>query len=389
MFENYYLIKISGKDVNRFIRKLYNNSIYMDYIEWFDKCVYIKINKENYQKLLKIKTIYEVKTVRLYGFIKLIDIFKRHNIFIITFLIGLLYLLMLSNIIFDVDVIHSKKEIRNIVYEELKHYGITKYHFVKTYNEKEKIEVNILNKYKDKIEWIEINRIGTKYEIRLEERIIKEPKNEQDVRNITAKKDGIILKIESTKGEIIKKINDYVKKGDIIISGSITKNDEVKNMVAAEGNVYAEVWYKTTIDMPYYYKEEKNTGKSHKVLKLRIINKDIYFLNLNKYKTYKEYNIISLKNNLLPIRLCISKEKETNLYERLYSNEEAIKVAKELSYKKMKEGLKEEEKILKQKVIETNEYENYVNVVIFYKVYENITDYSKIDLNQNYKKEEQ
>ena len=305
-----------------------------------------------------------------------------------VFVIGLLYLVILSNVIFNVDVIHSKKEIRQLVYKELNNYGISKYRFVKSYNEKEKIEDLILKRYKDKIEWIEINRIGTKYEIRLEERIIKGSKKEAENRNVTAKKDGIILKIESTKGEIVKKINDYVKKGDIIISGSIRKNDEIKNTVAAEGKVFAEVWYKTSIDMPFYYKEEKTTNKSHTVLKLKIIDKDFYFFNFNKYKTYKENIFFSVNNNLLPIGIYISSEKETIRHERLYSTEEAIRIAKELSYKKIKNNLKEDEKILKQKVIDTIEYENYVSVVVFYKVYENITDYSIINNSVENKKEE-
>lgn len=388
MLSSYYLIKISGKDINRFIKKLYKSNIYMEHIEIFDKYCYVKLSKDNYLKLLKIKTIYEIKVVRLFGIIRLIDLIKRYYIFILMFLIGLIYLFVLSNIIFEVDVIHSKKDIRDLLYKELNNYNISKYHFIKSYNDKEKIETLILKKYKDKLEWLEINRIGTKYEIRVEERIIKEVKKQEEPRNIVAKKDGIIMKIESSKGEIVKKINDYVKKGDIIISGSITKNDEVKNIVQAEGMVYAEVWYKASIDMPFYYKEEKITGKIHKVLKLKVLEKDIYLINFNKYKTYKEDKIFSLENKLLPISLSYSKEKETNIYERLYSYEEAINVAKELTYNKIKSNLKENERILKQKILETNENENYVNVVIFYKVYEDITSYSKIDLNSDNNKEE-
>ena len=39
--------------------------------------------KENYEKLIKIKTIYKVEVTRLYGIIKLVDIIKRNYFFIV------------------------------------------------------------------------------------------------------------------------------------------------------------------------------------------------------------------------------------------------------------------------------------------------------------------
>ena len=261
-----YQIKIEGRDVKRFIKKLYNANIYMEDIELYDRVAYIKINKQNYEKIKKIKTIYKVKVVRLFGFVRLIDILKRHYIFFVGILLGYVYLIFLSNIIFDIEIIHSKKEIRDLINKELKYYGIEKYSFIKSYREKEEIEDKILKNHKDKLEWLEIDRIGTKYQIRVEERIIKKPSEEEKERDIVAKKDGIIVKNQASKWEIKKKIGDYVKKGDVIISGAITKNEEIKNKVSANGSVYAEVWYKTNINMPYYYKEEIKTGNKNKVL---------------------------------------------------------------------------------------------------------------------------
>ena len=81
---------------------------------------------------------------------------------------------------------------------------------------------------------------------------------------------------------------------------------------------------------------------------------------------------------MLPIKLYISKDSETILSEHLYSPEDAVGAAIEASNKKLGKTLKKDEKILSSKVINTHEYENYINVEIFYKVYENITDYSEI-----------
>lgn len=384
-----YQIKIEGRDVKRFIKKLYNASIYIEDMELYDRVAYIKVTKENYEKIKKIKTIYKIKVVRLFGFIRLIDILKRHYIFFVGILLGYIYLTFLSNIIFDIEIIHSKKEIRDLINKELRYYGIEKYKFVKSYREKEEIEVKILENHKDRLEWLEIDRIGTKYQIRVEARIIKKPSTEEKQRDIVAKKDGIIARIQASKGEIKKKIGDYVKKGDVIISGSITKNEEIKNKVAASGSVYAEVWYKTSINMPYYYREEIKTGNKNKVLKFKFLNKDFYLFNFNKYKNYKEEDFFSLKNNILPISFSYSLEEQTNVTEVLYSPEEAIKTAKVRSDNKLKSQLKKEEQIISSKILSTVEQENYVSVTIFYKVLEDITQTAEIkiesenDINNN------
>lgn len=378
MFSSTYKIKIEGKDVKRFIKKLYSNNIYFNDIEMYDKYAYVEVDKSNYEKLKQIKTIYKIEIVKLYGIIRIIDFIKRYSLFLIILGVGLLYLIFLSNIIFKVEVIHSKKEIRDLLYKELKYYNLDKYHFVKSYKEKEKIEEYILNKHKDKLEWLEIERIGTKYEVRVEERIIKKENDKLDVQNIVAKKDGIITKIEASKGEIVKKVGDYVKKGDIIISGTIKKDDVIKGKVAASGNVYAEVWYKTIVDMPYYYKNSTKTGRKRKVLKIKFLDKDIYIFGFKKYKFYDERKILYLKSRILPIGFSYSLERELNVEEYLYSPEEAVNTAIEYASKKLQKNLGENESIISKTVLNSNENENYITVEIFYKVNENITDTSDI-----------
>jgi len=373
MFQNIYEVKISGKDVKRFVKKLYKSNIFIEELYFSNRCVYLKLDKQNYERLKEIKTIYKIELVRMYGVVKIINIIKTHSFLVFGFIVSIIYLIFLSKVIFEVEVIHSDKKIRDLLYNELQEYNIKKYSFVKSYESKEQIKNKILEKYKDKLEWLEINRIGTRYEIRVEERIINKEKKKEKPNHIIAKKDGIIKKITSTKGEIVKKVDDYVKKGDILVSGLITKNDTIKNKVSAKANVYAEVWYKTNINMPFYYREEKVTKNSKKTLKIRFINKDLYFLNFDKYETYKENKIISFKNNLLPIEVIFAEEKETNVIEELFSKEEAIEEAKRRTDHKLKSNLLKDEKILKSKILDIHEYENYINVVIFYKVYENIS----------------
>ena len=66
-----------------------------------------------------------------------------------------------------------------------------------------------------------------KYIIRCEERKIKKINKESGYRNIVAKKDAYITKIISTKGVNLVRSGEYVKKGDVLISGEIKLYEKI------------------------------------------------------------------------------------------------------------------------------------------------------------------
>ena len=70
MFKSYYRLKITGKDVKRFLKQLYNLNIFFEEIEFKEKELYIKVDKDNYKKIKKIKTIYKIEIINLYGISK-------------------------------------------------------------------------------------------------------------------------------------------------------------------------------------------------------------------------------------------------------------------------------------------------------------------------------
>lgn len=389
MFNSIYEVKIDGKDVKRFVKTLYRRGIELLNICYTDNSIYIKLDKRNYDKLLEIKTIYEIKLTRLYGLAKWIFLLKHNMIFIISALVGLVFLLLLSNITFEIEVVHRKEEIRKLIYKELDRYNIKKYSFIKSFDEQEQIVKNILDNNKNKLEWLEIERVGVKYIIRVEERIINEPKKEEKKRHIVASKDGIIMHIDSSRGEIVKKINDYVKKGDIIISGNINKGEEVKNIVSAEGNVYAEVWYTVDIEMPLVYKEEYKTGKSKKTLTLNLFGNNYSLFDFFPYKNKSIEENIIFKNNVLPIRFSFNKEYELKVIDEVYTYDEAINKAVNLAREKLKMKLSKDEEILYEKKLKTTQNNSTILVTVFFKVYENITAYEEIledkDLTDNKK----
>ena len=125
-----------------------------------------------------------------------------------------------------------------------------------------------------------------KYIIRCEERKIKKINKESGYRNIVAKKDAYITKIISTKGVNLVRSGEYVKKGDVLISGEIKLYEEVKGDTLATGYVYGNVWYNVEVSIPKEENKKEYTGKSRFNIN---INDKIFFK--NKYKYFSQENI--------------------------------------------------------------------------------------------------
>lgn len=379
-FKSKIALSVKGKNINRFIKKLTTKKINILSLKQINRNeVKIIIYKEDYEEVQKIKSIYEVLEEDTFGYIKIKKLIKINTHLIICLLIGLTVFLLLTNIIFDIEVVHSNKDIRNLIKEELKENGIKKYTIKKPYKKINQIKEKILNSHPEEIEWLEIENKGTKYIVRVEEREIIKNKEDNLPRNIVAKKDAVIKKVTASKGVIIRNTDDYVKKGDTIINGDVIL-EEKKSMgkVKAQGKVFGEVWYVTKTEYPFVYYEEKETGKKKESYNIKLINKDIE-LSFQKYKNKKYEEKTILSHPLLPLKLVHQNQKEIKVISQVLTFDEALIKAKELSIEKMKKNLKKDEYIIRNKYLKSKVNENKIEVEMFFAIYENITDYKEIE----------
>lgn len=381
MFENTIKIHVTGKNIERFIQRLYNEKIELLNIKYINyKEIEIKINKNDLEHINKIKTIYEIEITELLGINKLKYLIKKNIHLIISILISFIIIIFLSNVIFKVEVIHSSKELRELIINELEEKGIKEKSLVKNYNQIQNIKKEILEKYKDKIEWLEIERSGVKYIVRVEERIITEQNSENTPSNIVAKKDAIIKDIDAIKGEVVKNINDYVKKGDTIITGEIKLYEELKNNVSAKGNVYGEVWYQASIEYPMNYYEEKTTGKNKKILSITLLNKRLELFSFHKFETKKIKEQIIYQNKLIPFKIAKEYQEETIIIDEQLSEEEAFNKAIQKVEEKINSNLKGKEKILNIKCLKKEIKDSTIILDLFISVLEDITEVKNIEI---------
>lgn len=383
IFSSSIKIKVTGRNINNFLKRLINNNINIEkVIPISHKEIDLIINYQDLDKVLKLKTIYNIKIVRYYGKLRIIKRIKKDIFILSSLLISLLLIYTLSNVIFKVEVIHSNKNIIKLVTKELEDNGIKKYKFVKNYQEIEKIKNKILEENKDTLEWLEIIREGTKYTIRVEERIINNKPKDNKIYNIVASKNAVIKNIYAESGEKVRSINTYVKKGDIIISSDITLPNNEKISKTASGKVQGEVWYNINIEYPYQYHEIKYTGNKKKVLVLNLLNKRISFFDFHKYKTFNRNIKYIFNNNITPISLIYEDEYETNIINEVYD----YNTAREKAITKAKEKILEKYPNIKDitdiKIIKEEDKKNKISLNLFVTCLEDITEYQEVNNNK-------
>ncbi len=382
-------LKVTGKNPNTYLKELIRENINLYNIKINNHFLEIIIDQKDYEKVIKIKTIYKIEIIDYYGYSKIKHFFKQYCSFILIIVLCIIYINELSNRIFFIEVEHSNPNIIKIVKSDLKKYGIEKYKRKVSFQQKQKIKEKILEKEKDYLDWIEIEEIGTKYIVKVEQR--KKNKEEKKClpRNIIAKKNAMILEIKASSGEIVKKKLDYVEKGEIIISGFIHNKEEIVEKKCSIGEIYGEVWYKVKVSIP----KEKIIIKNEieKAINLYFkIGKSIIFNNV-KFKTYQknEYNI--LRDSIIPIKLSININRKTTQVTKKYTKIELEKKALKYAEKEINKKLKVEEEVLSKKVLKKEEKNSKIIIDVFVRTKENITGYqdiSKIDINElNNKKE--
>lgn len=367
---------------NKFINYLvYNNINYNSLIKLNDSFILIT----NYDNYKKISRRYETRIVRYYGKKFIINFVKINKYMIISVIISLMLLRLLTNTIFEININTNDDKLKNEILSSLKDNDIDIYKRKKSFNELIEIKNNILNSNKDILEWIEIVEKGCTYNINITKRVKKiDNDNALIPSDIVASKDGLIKYITNYNGTKLKDINDYVKKGDVLISGDIIKNDEVVDIVTAKGDVYAEVWYTVKVNIPYNYIEYTDTLKRVNHYYLDIFGKKITLLG-----KYDSKNTISSKKLILnkPYLLFKLYKEEKKIYqykEYKITKEEAYIEALKRSEKQIKNKLKDNEYIISKNTLKKDVFRSKMYVEVFFRVYENIgVSKEKEDLNEN------
>jgi len=108
--------------------------------------------------------------------------------------------------------------------------------------------------------WVGVERTGTKVLIRVVELTVPEPRQLYDPRHIIAKEDAVVTSILAEAGRPVVGKNTRVRRGDILISGTLGEG-ETTVTVPAKGTVRGLVWHEYHIVAPLTRTTKVYTGE--------------------------------------------------------------------------------------------------------------------------------
>lgn len=357
------IIWVKTKCLNyyHFINKLKYLNISILEINYEKKWLYLKIYAADFKKLTKYLVSYNFKLVKNNGIYYIIDLIKKNWILVVGLILGLGLYLLLTHLIVRLDIIHENKEIREILSEELKERGVKVPSIKKNYKQLTKIKEEILELYPDRLDWLEIEVRGMTYIIRVEQRVRLDNNFQNKFCDIVAKKNGRVTNIKLANGELLVGIDDYVRKGDLLISGNVIYNAEEKRNTCANGEVKAEVWYKVNVTIPFNYYQKVKTGRKKNNL---VIDNDGNKKRLLKKRFASFDSSYKLIFKILGIKLFLEKEYETKKIAKVYNEHEALQIALNKAEENIKKKIGQDQ-IINKKVLKKDINDSTMEVEIF------------------------
>lgn len=352
----------------------------------------IKLSDIPQVKQLRREGDYKISFDKRRGYPFIFSRFVSRKEFVLSFFMSVLLILFMSNIIWKVEITGElPKEIEEKISKQLNEYGIHPGAFLFTIDAPGKIQQRLIDDIPELL-WVGVHQKGTTYQLEGVEKIVVKKDEVQGPRNLVATKKGVIKQMYVSNGLPKVRVNDYVKPGQILVSGTLNENaNESSNqeepndkkekqkpiLVAADGEIIASTWYEVDVTIPLKKDYELLTGNQEKR----------YFVGINKFKLpiwgfgSPEFEAIHYDNKetslnffkwKLPIKII-----ETTLSEKQYqelerTKEEAVKDGIKQAKEELQLQLGPDVKITSEKVLHESLENGKVKLYLHITVEENI-----------------
>lgn len=380
----YIRISIEGYYIERFINICRNDKIAIWNLKR-DKNVKLELNIgiKDLRKIKKIarQTKCKVKILRKKGLPFIFNRYKKRKIFFVFLLLIVILLSISSNFIWNIQIIEEDNKKLENIQNDISDCGLTIGKLKAQINTKEII--NKVRLKRDDIAWMGIELKGTNAIIKIVKSTSKpEIIDETDYCNIVSDKQGVITKINAQNGTIAVKVGDTVNIGTPLINGWMEGKYTGIRYVHAKGEIEAKVWHTKSKKINYQTTERKETGNIENKYKIKINNFEI---NLSKrLSKFQIYDTIDAENKFkifsnfyLPISLIKITNKEIKEEQEKYTIEEAKNIGIQQLQEELDNEIQDKEKIV-NKIINTYEKEDGIEVNVTYEVLENIGTNEKI-----------
>ena len=380
----YIRISIEGYYIERFINICGNEKITIWNLKR-NKNVKLELNIgiKDLKKVAQIakQTKCKIKIIKKKGLPFLFNRYRKRKLFFVFLLVIIIGLGISSNFVWNIQIVEEDKESIENLYQDVVESGLEIGKMKSKINTKD-----IINKVRLKrndIAWMGIELKGTNAIVKVVKATAKpEIVDDNEYCNIVSDKQGIITKINAQNGTIAVKVGDTVNVGTTLINGWMEGKYTGLRYVHAKGEIQAKVWHTKNKKILYNATEKAETGNIENKYQIKINNFEI---NLSKrLSKFKIYDTIVLENKFkifsdfyLPISLVKITNKEIKEEQKNYNVEQAKDLGIEQLQEELDNEIEDKSKVV-NKIINTYEKEDGIEVYVTYEVLEDIGTNEKI-----------
>ena len=209
-----------------------------------------------------------VKFVRKEGVLGIIRNLISSRTTIIALIIGILCINYFSSFILRISIKGDAPSLEPLIVKTLEKYNIKPYNYLLDNEKLLEIETEIAKELREQVEFFQIRKRGSLITIRYFKRRVS-PIIPVLGENLYAQKDGLVRYFRVSNGQVMVKENQYVRKGDLLVSAYVDKTDGTREYVGTLGSVYANSWHRITASVD----EEKVKGLSDAEIHLFLMDK--------------------------------------------------------------------------------------------------------------------
>ncbi|MBD2844451.1 sporulation protein YqfD [Paenibacillus sp. IB182496] len=185
---------------------------------------------------------------------------ERRKFFAAGLFLFMCGLYVLSSLVWRVEVAGNDKLTEDDILAAARAEGIYEHQWTWRMEEADVLSKNLARRLPGAA-WVGVQRQGTTIRIEVVENTMPEEQPLYTPRHLVAAADAVVTAIEAENGRPVVKRNTKVKRGDILISGTIGEGEHTRTVVA-KGEVRGLVWKEYDIEVPLTQEVKVYTGAS-------------------------------------------------------------------------------------------------------------------------------
>lgn len=183
---------------------------------------------------------------------------KRRKAFVLGVLLFVAMLAAGSSLVWDVDVEATEHIPEASIRRAAAAEGIRRFQWIHRLDDPAVLAGRLAARIPDAA-WVGVDLKGTTVTIKVVEAKKPAPRALEGPRDLVARTDAVITRIVAESGRPVVRRNDRVRRGDVLISGTIG-TEERRQAVVAKGEVRGLVWHEVEIVSPLVRQVKSYTG---------------------------------------------------------------------------------------------------------------------------------